>query len=239
MPRGPRHRPGEPVVSAPEGDSGMKTRHVGSVVAALTLTVGAAGCASTVQRPADLTQLGVSEAAQLIREKKVTSAELTQAFLARAEANPDLNAYITLDRTGALNAARQADADLAAGKTKGPLHGVPLAVKDNVHVAGMPNTAGTPALRNFIPREHAPTAQKLIDAGAIVLGKTACTSWPSGSPATTRRSTPRSPSAHATRTIARALRAAAPAARARPLGAGWRRVGSGVTPAAPCAFPRR
>src|SRR5262245_49537648 len=172
MPRGPRHRPGEPVVSAPEGDSGMKTRHVGSVVAALTLTVGAAGCASTVQRPADLTQLGVSEAAQLIREKKVTSAELTQAFLARAEANPDLNAYITLDRTGALNAARQADADLAAGKTKGPLHGVPLAVKDNVHVAGMPNTAGTPALRNFIPREHAPTAQKLIDAGAIVLGKT-------------------------------------------------------------------
>jgi indoleacetamide hydrolase len=150
----------------------MKTMHVGSVVAALTFTIGAAGCASTVQRPADLTQLGVGEAAQLIREKKVTSAELTQAFLARAEANQDLNAYITLDRAGALNAARQADADLAAGKRKGPLHGVPLAVKDNVHVAGMPNTAGTPALKNFTPREHAPVAQKLLDAGAIVLGKT-------------------------------------------------------------------
>ena len=84
----------------------MKTTRFSSVVAALTLTVGAVGCASTVQRPADLTQLGVAEAAQLIREKKVTSAELTQAYLARAEANPDLNAYITLDRAGALAAAR-------------------------------------------------------------------------------------------------------------------------------------
>jgi mandelamide amidase len=150
----------------------MKTIYVGFVVVALTLAIGAAGCASTVQRPADLTQLGLSDAAQLIRDKKVTSTELTQAYLARAEANRDLNAYITLDTVGAMNAARQADADLAAGKTRGLLHGVPLVVKDNVHVAGLPNTAGTPALKNFVPRENAPIAQKLVDAGAIVLGKT-------------------------------------------------------------------
>ena len=61
-----------------------------STVVALTLALAAAGCASTVQRPADLTQLGVADAARLIRDKQVTSAELTQAYLARADANPDL-----------------------------------------------------------------------------------------------------------------------------------------------------
>jgi mandelamide amidase len=143
-----------------------------SVAAVLTLALGVAGCASTAPRPADLTQLSVVDAAQLIRDKKVTSVELTQAYLARAEANADLNAFITLDRAGALAAAQRADADVAAGRNKGPLHGVPLVVKDNVHVAGLPNSAGTPALKGFVPRESAPTAQRLIDAGAVILGKT-------------------------------------------------------------------
>jgi indoleacetamide hydrolase len=146
----------------------MKTASAAVLVLAL-----AAGCATTTApRPADLTQLGVAEAARLIRDKTITSVELTQAYLTRAEANGALNAFVTLDRTGALAAAKQADADLAAGRVKGPLHGVPLAVKDNVHVAGLPNTAGTPALRGFVPKEHAPTVQKLLDAGAVILGKT-------------------------------------------------------------------
>lgn len=140
--------------------------------AVLMVALVAAGCASSATRPADVTELGVGDAARLIREREVTSAELTQAFIARADKNPDLNAYVTLDRAGAMAAARRADADLAAGKTPGPLHGVPLVVKDNTHVAGLPNTAGTPALRGFVPREHAPTVQKLVDAGAVILGKT-------------------------------------------------------------------
>src|SRR5262249_29683100 len=142
------------------------------VVAVLMLALVLTGCASTIQRPADLTQLGVDDAARLIRERKVTSTELAQAYLARAEANRDLNVYIALDGAGALAAARTADAELTAGRAKGALHGVPLVVKDNTHVAGLPNSAATPALRGFVPRENAPTVQKLVDAGAVILGKT-------------------------------------------------------------------
>jgi Asp-tRNA(Asn)/Glu-tRNA(Gln) amidotransferase A subunit family amidase len=144
----------------------------GSVAPALALVLALAGCASTAVRPADVTQLGVADAAKMIRDNKVTSTELTRACIAHADANADLNAYITLDRTGAIAVAQRADADLTAGKVNGPLHGMPLVVKDNTHVAGMPNTAGTPALRGFIPRENAPTVQKLVDAGAVILGKT-------------------------------------------------------------------
>lgn len=131
-----------------------------------------AGCASAPPRPADLTELGVADAAALIRSKRVTSVELTQAYLTRAAANRDLNAFITLDGAAALQAARRADAELATGGARGALHGVPLVVKDNTHVPGMPNTAGTPALRDFVPRDHAPTVQALVDAGAVILGKT-------------------------------------------------------------------
>jgi indoleacetamide hydrolase len=141
--------------------------------ATIALVVLATGCATTTaQRPPDLTRLTVADAARLIRARTITSAELTQAYLARAEQNGALNAFITLDRDGAMAAARRADADLAAGRVKGPLHGVPLVVKDNTHVAGLPNTAGTPALRTFVPKENAPVVQKLLDAGAVVLGKT-------------------------------------------------------------------
>ena len=139
---------------------------------AVLLTVLAGGCVTIPPRPADLTQLSLTDAAILIREGLVTSAELTRAYIARADANPGLNAYITLDRDGAMAAARRADAEVVARKSLKPLHGVPLVVKDNTHVANLPNSAGTPALRSFVPKENAPTVQKLVDAGAVILGKT-------------------------------------------------------------------
>src|SRR5256885_12557675 len=124
-------------------------------VATLLALALAAGCASAPSRPVDLTELGVAAAAELIRSRKVSSLELTQAYLARAEANRDLNAFITLDREGALAAARRAGAQLALGaRREGALQGVPLVVKDNTPVAGPPNTAGTPGLRGFLPHEH-------------------------------------------------------------------------------------
>jgi Asp-tRNA(Asn)/Glu-tRNA(Gln) amidotransferase A subunit family amidase len=142
---------------------------IAGITAAILLS---AGCATGPKRPADLTQLSVTDAARLIQSGQVTSTELTGAYLDRAEKNKHLNAFITLDREKALAEAGQADMERAAGRRKGPLQGVPLVVKDNIHVAGMPNTAGTPGLREFVPAANAPVVQKLIDAGAIILGKT-------------------------------------------------------------------
>ena len=134
------------------------------------------GCTQPMQRsaavPADLTELSAADAAALIRSGKMRSEDLVRALIAKAKARSGLNAFITLDEQGALKAARAADAAVKAGAAKGALHGVPLAIKDNIHVAGLPNTAGAPPLKNFVPVTNAPVAQKLIDAGAIVLGKT-------------------------------------------------------------------
>lgn len=136
--------------------------------AALALSI----CTLAAAQAADLIELTATEAAQQIRAGKITSVELTTALLAQIEKGADLKAFITVDREGALAAAAAADRMRSEGKSLGPLHGVPIVIKDNIHVAGLPNTAGTPALRNFVPKDNAPVAQALIDAGAIVLGKT-------------------------------------------------------------------
>jgi mandelamide amidase len=122
----------------------------------------------------ELAQLGVAEAAHLIRDGRISSVELTQALLKRIRAHPELNALITVDAKSVLEAARRADRPRHRCEPRelGPLHGVPLVLKDNIHVAGLPNTAGTPALRGFVPEDNAPVTQALLDAGAIVLGKT-------------------------------------------------------------------
>ncbi len=89
------------------------------------------------------------------------------AALQRAAQNESLNAFIYLDEEGAALSARQLDAQATAG----PLQGMLLAVKDNIHVAGMPNSAGTPGLQNFIPKEDSPVIAALKARGAIILGK--------------------------------------------------------------------
>ena len=120
----------------------------------------------------DLAELSATEAAARIRAGTLRSEELVRALVDVVERKRDLNAFITFDRERALAAARKADGLAARKSFAGPLHGVPIVVKDNIHVAGLPSSAGTPGLRTFVPPRNAPVTEKLIRAGAIVLGKT-------------------------------------------------------------------
>ncbi|MCK1741156.1 indoleacetamide hydrolase [Bradyrhizobium sp. 139] len=117
----------------------------------------------------DLDQLTLTQAAADLRARKVTSTALTQEALTRAKISADLNAFITLDEAGALKAAAAFD---ASGNTNMPLGGVPIVIKDNIEVAGLPCTAGTPALKHYVPKADAPVVAKLRAAGAVIIGKT-------------------------------------------------------------------
>lgn len=120
----------------------------------------------------DLFELTATGAREFIFSGRITCEELVSALLARAQHYQSLNAYITLDGAGALRQARDIDRRIAAGDRCGLLLGVPLVLKDNIEVAGLPNTAGTPSLVNFIPERSAPVARALIEQGAVILGKT-------------------------------------------------------------------
>lgn len=151
-----------------------------AITAGLLLAITLGGCSSDDDQTTpqsnwshqQLIELSASEAALQIQQGKLTSVELTQALIQQSKSNSSLNAFITLAETQALTQAQAADAATKAGNSNGALHGVPLVFKDNIHVAELLNTAGTPALANFTPSAHAPVVQALIDEGAIVLGKT-------------------------------------------------------------------
>jgi len=138
---------------------------IGAIIMAMTGMPGGAGAQ-------ELTELSATEAAARIRAGTLRSEDLVRALVDMAERRRDLNAFTTFEREHALAAARRADGLAARKSFAGPLHGVPIVVKDNIHVAGVANSAGTPGLKTFVPTRNAPVAEKLIRAGAIVLGKT-------------------------------------------------------------------
>lgn len=119
-----------------------------------------------------LTDLTFSEAMSAFHSGVMTSVELVQACIERAEKGKELNVFITLDVKGALEAARHADEQRKNGEVMKPLSGIPIVVKDNIHTAGLLCTGGSPAFSDYIPSEDAPTVHKLREAGAIILGKT-------------------------------------------------------------------
>ncbi len=135
------------------------------------VTVCAAAYAQA-QSAVDLDHLTATQAAADLCAGKYKSEALVSAVLARAKARPELNAFITLDETGALKEARAYDAAHAQHASCKPLGGVPIAIKDNIEVAGLPATAGTPALKGYVPAADAPVVAKLREAGAIIVGKT-------------------------------------------------------------------
>lgn len=120
----------------------------------------------------DVRGLTVTTLAELIRLGEHTSREITQAYLQRIDAlNPGLNAYLEVYDEEALKAAENADAEIGRGEHRGPLHGVPVAVKDIMDIQGKVTTAGGILLPDVPAREDAPVIEKLREAGAILLGK--------------------------------------------------------------------
>jgi mandelamide amidase len=137
------------------------------------LCIGAVALPARAQLAApDISTLTATEAVQQLCAGTVTSEQLVTAYLAQAKAKANLNAFITLDEAGALKAARAADALRKRGGACKPLAGLPVAIKDNIQVQGLPATAGTPALKGFVPSADAPVVARLRAAGAVVLGKT-------------------------------------------------------------------
>jgi Asp-tRNA(Asn)/Glu-tRNA(Gln) amidotransferase A subunit family amidase len=121
---------------------------------------------------ATLYDLGVGAAAKAIRAGEISAEQLADALLARAAAFTSLNAFIALDPDRVREAAREGDKQRTANTSLGPLHGVPLALKDNLNTAEMPTTGGTPGLANNRPKKNAVIVDKLFAAGAINFGKT-------------------------------------------------------------------
>jgi aspartyl-tRNA(Asn)/glutamyl-tRNA(Gln) amidotransferase subunit A len=120
----------------------------------------------------DLTLLDLAEASRAVQKKEVSPVELTSACLERIERlNPKLNAFITVTGDVALKQSRMAEAEIARGEWKGPLHGIPLAVKDLIETAGVKTTAASAVLKDNVPTADAEIIRRLKSAGAILLGK--------------------------------------------------------------------
>ena len=108
-----------------------------------------------------------------IRAKEISAVDVLKHFLARIDTyNPKLNAVIWMDREGALERAAAADAALERGENWGPLHGVPMTIKESYQVAGSPTTWGVPSLADNVTDTTAISAQRLMDAGVVLFGKT-------------------------------------------------------------------
>ncbi len=119
-----------------------------------------------------LADLTLADASARLAAGRTTSAELVSACLARIEVfNPKVNAFITVLRDQALAQAKALDAERRAGKVRGPLHGIPIALKDNIDTAGVRTTAASAVFDDRVPTEDAEVARRLAAAGAIVIGK--------------------------------------------------------------------
>ena len=116
--------------------------------------------------------LTVAELSELIRGGELSPVDVTEAYLTRVEAlNGDIRAYLTVTADQAREAAQEAADEIANGQYRGPLHGVPVAVKDQIYTEGIRTTIGTPVFDEFVPEYDATVIARLKEAGAILLGK--------------------------------------------------------------------
>src|SRR6201997_5646496 len=142
-----------------------------AAAAGSNLIVNYAGAAAATVNPSPLS--AASELAAAIRSKKLSSKSIVEAHLAEiAKVNPKLNAVVQLTADTARKEADEADAALARGEIKGPLHGVPVTIKDTLETTGVICTGGTKGRANYVPKADATAVARLRAAGAIILGKT-------------------------------------------------------------------
>lgn len=131
----------------------------------------------------ELHYLSIHEAGDMIREHRLSPVELTQALLDRIDKTADqLNAYISVTRDLALKGARQAEAEVARGGYRGPLHGIPIALKDLYATKGILTTAHSRLLTEWVPEEDSTAWARLEQAGAVLLGKLAMHEFAFGAP---------------------------------------------------------
>jgi aspartyl-tRNA(Asn)/glutamyl-tRNA(Gln) amidotransferase subunit A len=120
----------------------------------------------------DPTSLTIAEAADRISRRQLSPVELTEAILARIERiDPKVGAFITVAADQAMEAARAAERDIARGRYRGPLHGIPVGVKDTYYTAGIKTTAASPVLEDFVPDFDAAIVERMTAGGAILIGK--------------------------------------------------------------------
>ena len=121
----------------------------------------------------ELTDLTIAEAAGQLEKRTVSSGELTEAYLARIERlNPAINAYVSVTAERAREDANAADAEIASGRYRGPLHGIPIGLKDLYDTAGIETAGGSKILKGRVPDKDSTVARKLAEAGSVLLGKT-------------------------------------------------------------------
>src|SRR5260370_33019176 len=136
------------------------------------LTAFAESPSGKARGTANLSTLTLAAASELVRAKKVSPVELTKTCLARIEQlNPKLNAFILITGDSALAEARAAETEINRGRWKGPLHGVPIALKDLVDTACVRTTAASNLFKDRVPAQDADVVRRLKMAGAVVLGK--------------------------------------------------------------------
>jgi len=145
----------------------------------------AAPAAPAAAAPFDVVEMGIPEIQAALREGRVTSRELTARYLERIAKYEDrLNAIITVNPR-ALDEAEAMDRERAAGLVRGPLHGIPIALKDNIHTTDIRTTGGALAFRDLIPPYDATLTKNLRDGGAVIIAKTVLTElahWTAGAP---------------------------------------------------------
>ena len=158
-----------------------------SFLASTGLALGATALPRLSRSERVLIDLTAAEIARQVRAGTLSPVEIVEACLKRIdEIDPSVLAWVHVDRNGALQSARELEAEARAGKFRGPLHGVPVGIKDIIAVAGMTTTNGSGEFAHERPEADATCVAKLRGAGAVILGKTATTQFASGDPAPTR-----------------------------------------------------